>query len=240
MLKGVCQNCGVWCTQVPLQMIGIKDVMVARFAWWVNFNNCFSIICICFVSCAQWPGNHIYCTLVSSLLRRSQCPFKLHNSPWKCMWHYLRCISPDVWYIFLHYLEVCFGFNCSKSHPLNYLCSARRNRRSASAMTSWWKRGRRRWSEWRTTPDAKPRRAGHGSTMRGNSRRSANRESSRSASRGNSLYLPLVNIKTWYCYFATIHSMFGCAWINALWVDSKIGKNGWIWVCFWIAVAFFG
>lgn len=60
-----------------------------------------------------------------------------------------------------------------------------RSRSFASATTSWWKRGRRRLSEWRTTPDAKPRTAEHGSTMKGNSLKSASSESSRSASRGN-------------------------------------------------------
>lgn len=64
-----------------------------------------------------------------------------------------------------------------------------RSRRSASATISWWKHGRRRWSEWRTTPGERPRRAGRGSTTRGSSLRSESRGSSRSASRGNLLEL---------------------------------------------------
>lgn len=59
-----------------------------------------------------------------------------------------------------------------------------RNRTSASATTSWWRRGRRRWSGWRTTRVARPRMAAPGSTTRDSSPKYASRESSRSASRG--------------------------------------------------------
>lgn len=63
------------------------------------------------------------------------------------------------------------------------LCSPR-NRSSASAMTSSWRPGRRRWSASRTTPGGGPRRARCGSTTRSSSLRSASSGSCRSACRG--------------------------------------------------------
>lgn len=85
-----------------------------------------------------------------------------------------------------------------------------RNRRSASAMTSWWKRGRRKWSEWRIIQDGKLRRAGRGSTMKGNFQKSASRESSRNAFRGTMHFTHHWSTSS-YCWCATKHCMLSCA-----------------------------
>lgn len=75
-------------------------------------------------------------------------------------------------------------FFCPTWEPSPLLRVTPRSRNSASAMTSWWRRGRRRWSASKTTRGAARRRAKCASTTRSSSPRSASSASCRSACRG--------------------------------------------------------
>lgn len=91
------------------------------------------------------------------------------------------------------------------------VCLCGRNRKSASATTSWWRRGKRRWSGWRTTHGVRPKRVARASTTSANSPRSASSASSRSVSKGQPSTITLV-LNSQHSLNASLPGNFKIGW----------------------------